>query len=726
MDALKENNTLSVIVLGECEKVLKDKNHIADNTSLIILKYEKKTGHTNEKVIQYEIYDPNTYNKLDLSVCENNINIYIPITLNQQSQQLFDEVKEQEYNLLDIDGDFYNDICTPFSSQKDTDVILNDRINYYFSRVSNDATCPKNCQFAQYLSDNNKLRCICEINTESIKAENTANSSLVIDDSYKNYLNDYKYSSAKTMKCSNLVFDSKTFGKNAGGILVLLFFTGYIAFMCLYFYKKLSPLKQYISQIMSKDTINNEFNLSDVQTKKYQNKENEDTNKDTNKKEEKIENQLNPPKKTIITNNKKPFQLNLRKTNNISSINKNNNLNTNNNANKNSNNSINNKTMTINKTNANNNVKKIITRTNNKPNITTPIKNNTVNNKTLNNTGNINNLNNVDIKENEKIINNNAVSDTKKDEAKTLNNNNTNTIDITKNTRYKHNIRNKIDGIEVHSIKSNDSLKPNLKANLETENIVKTNAKFDLDEEEKKFDEISVKDIQNLDDYEIYHLEFLEAIKLDKRNYLSTYLSILKRQQLIWFTFLSWNDYNLFYLKIDRFIFLLVTALAMNSLLFADKTIHKLYMDEGKYDFGQALPQIIYSLLIAHALEIFLCFLTMTDIHIYEIKALKKTKKSTEMVVKIIKLMRIKLIIFFAFTSILFIFYWYCVTAFCAVYQKTQGFLILNSFFTFLIHLIDPFIIYAIITILRILALKYSDKKGSLWMYKISKFFPIF
>ena len=195
---------------------------------------------------------------------------------------------------------------------------------------------------------------------------------------------------------------------------------------------------------------------------------------------------------------------------------------------------------------------------------------------------------------------------------------------------------------------------------------------------------------------------------------------------MIWFTFISWKDYNLFYVKIDRFFFLIVTAMAFNSLLFADETIHKIYIDEGKYDFGKSLPQIIYSLLITHALEIFLCFLTMTDTHIYEIKAMKKEKETNVNIVKIIKVIRKKLIIFFVFTSVLFIFYWYCIAAFCAVYHNTQGYLILNSFLSFLIHLIDPFIIYALITILRILALKYSDKKGIIWMYKISKFFPIF
>ena len=367
----------------------------------------------------------------------------------------------------------------------------------------------------------------------------------------------------------------------------------------------------------------------------------------------------------------------------------------------------NNKTININKR-ANNNIKNI-------------------NNKTIIISKNMNNKTDTADKN---VIdkNDNKVDNTDKNNI----NNNTNknkSIAVKKISNKKINIKKKSskkEVIEVISIKSSDSLKQKVKENVETENVIKTKTKFELKDEEEKFDEINIKDTQKLDNYELYHLEFSEAIILDKRDFLTTYLALLKREQLIMFTFLSWNDYNLFYVKIDRFIFLLVIAIAMNSLFFADKTIHKLYLDEGKYNFGQSIPQIIYSLLIAHAIEILLCFLTMTDKHIYEIKGIKKTKDASERIFQIIKLMRIKLIVFFVFTSILFIFYWYCVSAFCAVYQKTQGFLILNSFFSFLIFLIDPFIIYGIIVLLRKLALNYSGKKVMIWIYNISKFFPIF
>ena len=611
IDYLQIKNGLSLLELGDCETILKEKNNIDESTSLIILTYEKKSGSSNEKDIQYEIIDPNTHNKLDLSVCENNdINIYVPINLNEKEKQLYQEVNEQEYDLLDLNGKFYTDICTPFTSDRNTDILLNDRINYYYSKIINETTCPNNCDLLLYIANNNILKCKCEINNEKINTNINSNLNNIVYN-YFSFLNDYKYRSYKTMKCYKLVFDSKIFGKNAGSILVLLFFIAYLAFMGLYIYKNISPLKTIISKIVmnkEKNSDKNLINALEIQTKTVKKKRIQNI-----KREE--ENNANPPK-----NGEKD--------------------------------------------------------------------------------------NNNDIKEVE----------------------NDNDIEVVKYNKNKENL------FEVHSLKSGNSIKQkpnkdNFEINMETENVLNTNSKNAIAEEEnknKKSDEIREKEKSNLSNYELNKLEYEDALILDKRNYLTIYLSHLKREQLIWFTFISWNDYNLFYVKIARFIFLLCTEMTMNALLFADKTIHKYYIENGKYNFGQSLPHIIYSILITHALEVLLCYLSMTDIHIYEIKGLKKNEQTTENIYNILKMIRIKLIIFFSFTGLVFLFYWYCVSAFCAVYQKTQGFFILNSFLSFLFELIDPFIFYALFTLLRTLSFKYKNLKGMKLVYKSVKIFPIF
>ena len=57
-----------------------------------------------------------------------------------------------------------------------------------------------------------------------------------------------------------------------------------------------------------------------------------------------------------------------------------------------------------------------------------------------------------------------------------------------------------------------------------------------------------------LNDEEKNNLEYKKAVVLDKRTYFQYYFSLLKKKQLILFTFLPSNDYNLIFVKIALFI----------------------------------------------------------------------------------------------------------------------------------------------------------------------------
>ena len=85
-NSLNEENTkkrinentynLSMTELGECEDTLKEVNNINKNTPLIIYKIEIIDSSVSQKNIQYEVYNPYTKEKLDLSICSNSkINI---------------------------------------------------------------------------------------------------------------------------------------------------------------------------------------------------------------------------------------------------------------------------------------------------------------------------------------------------------------------------------------------------------------------------------------------------------------------------------------------------------------------------------------------------------------------------------------------------------------------------------------------------------------------------
>ena len=164
---------------------------------------------------------------------------------------------------------------------------------------------------------------------------------------------------------------------------------------------------------------------------------------------------------------------------------------------------------------------------------------------------------------------------------------------------------------------------------------------------------------KKLDNYELNNLEYDSARKYDKRNYIHIYWSLLKREHMVIFTFITRDDHNITFVKYSRFFFLLCTDMAMNVFFFADETMHKMFLDYGKYNFIQQIPQIIYSTIISQLIEIFLCYLSLTDKYFYQIKNFRRI--SRYQLKRIIKFIQIKLILFFIFCSLMFIFYWYLV-----------------------------------------------------------------
>ena len=225
------------------------------------------------------------------------------------------------------------------------------------------------------------------------------------------------------------------------------------------------------------------------------------------------------------------------------------------------------------------------------------------------------------------------------------------------------------------------------------------------------------------DNFELNNMEYLKALKVDKREFIDIYWSILKREHIIIFSFFIRNDHNILYLKFARLIFSICTDMALNVFFFSDETMHKMFVDYGKYNFVQQIPQIIYSSIVTQLIDVILCYLSLTDKYYYQLKNMPHIKKSD--LFRILRCIKIKIIFFYAFTFILFVFYSYIVSCFCAVYENTQSAFIKDSFISFLIGLAIPFGLYIIPTSLRIISLRYCSGKLKL-IYKLSDMIPIF
>ena len=451
------------------------------------------------------------------------------------------------------------------------------------------------------------LKCECDISNSKIDTETVTKFKPKMI--YESFYETLRFSNYKVLKCFKLAFDSKSFTKNKGSIVAIVFFVVYLVFFFLFLFKGKNQLKTDLPEKILKNNPeqNNELVIFN----------------DVNIKENNEKNSLSPNKIQSFQSNE---HLNLGEN-------------------------------------------------------------------TLQKNINTNNIHNPPKK---KSLPGKRRSTRKKSKNKIL-----------KNPQI--NERQPSEKILIVENKMN-SLNPASESNFHN----KTKEILEIKEEEQK---------NKLDNFELNNLEYNMAIQLDKREFLEMYWSLLKREHLLFFTFFVRNDYNIVYIKFSRFIFLVCTNMAFNVFFFADETMHKMFLDYGRYNFLQQIPQIIYSTLISQLIELFLCFLSMTDKHFYQIKNLDNSSRNQ--ISQIIKCMKIKIMVFYAFTFIMFIFYWYVITCFCAVYENTQMAFIKDSLSSFSFGLLYPFILYLFPGGLRKIALGATTMRLSC-LYAISDIIPFF
>jgi surface protein len=614
---INNNLNISIIDLGECEITLRKIYNISDNDPLIFIKQETISDKASEKNVKFDIFEPYNKTKLNLSLCSENImNLYVKMELNNDMKDINEQAKNLGYNIFDLKDPFYNDICTPFTSSSNTDILLSDRINIIF--YNDDSTCQKNCNLSNYLQNSQYINCTCEVSSSSKETINTEKADKTYKFSakkiYESFFDVLKYSNYKTLKCYKLAFTTNIFkNNNKGNIIIISFFSIYLIGVIMYIIRGIKPLNnKYKKEVNSRNETENDY------------------------KNNKINKNNMPPKRTNIENNSSK-QIKIK-------------------GDKNKNENI---------------VKNIKQKL---------MKRKSSYKKKINKK-----------KKNTKIFN-------------------LNQINIIPNP------------IQVYSRKS---VQTKLVKNFKPKYSKFNNSIISKIEMNKSLDNLMIKKQLNYDDFELNQLEFNEAMIHDKRPFLQIYFSIIKREHKIIFTFFICNDYNLLSIKISRFIFLIATDMALNVFFFTDESMHKIYINYGKYDIFQQIPQAIYTTIITNLIEVFLCFLSLTDTVMYRIKRLRNSKKKIRNEIKIVKCMKLKIFIFYLFTLIIFFIDWYIVITFCEVYPNTQIIYIKDCIISFVISLFLPFILYFFPSALRICALR-GIKKGSKCIYKLSDIIPFF
>ena len=214
---------------------------------------------------------------------------------------------------------------------------------------------------------------------------------------------------------------------------------------------------------------------------------------------------------------------------------------------------------------------------------------------------------------------------------------------------------------------------------------------------------------KNYNDYELNNLSYKKALKIDKRTYFQYYLSLLRVKHILIFSFYTYTDFNSKFIKIILFLFSFSLSFSTNALFFNDTTLHKIYEDQGEYNFIYQIPNILYSTIISSLINIIIKYLSLTEKSILNIKKKKNILKGK--IYKTLKNLSIKLIIFFILIFIFLIFFWFYLTCFCGIYKNSQIHLIKDTLSSFGLSFLYPFILNLLPGILRIPSIKTKNRE---------------
>ena len=225
-----------------------------------------------------------------------------------------------------------------------------------------------------------------------------------------------------------------------------------------------------------------------------------------------------------------------------------------------------------------------------------------------------------------------------------------------------------------------------------------------------------------LNNFELNSLLYSEALIYDKRKFISYYISLIRAKHPLIFSFCPMKDYNSMIIKIDLFFLSFCIYCFIIALFLDEKTIHKIYVDEGVYNFIYLIPHILYSFIVSHTLVTVIKYFSLSERSIHEIKLEKTIEDASDKKEKVKRCLIIKYILFFILSILFLSFFWYYLSSFGAVYQNTQIYLIKNILISFGLSMIYPFVLNIFPSVIRIYSLKNINRES---LYKLSKIMQI-
>ena len=239
------NSETSIIDLGECEKIIKRNiSNEDDPTPLIILKMDIRKMEMKTKVVEYEVYNPYTREKINLDICsDTKITVLSPVDLTYEETSLYDNLNKQGYELFDANNSFYQEFCTQYTSQNGTDVILIDRKNYFYDE--NAVLCENICKYGGVNTKTKKAHCQCNVKKNVDFDANYFYAEKFLEGFYQveNYTN------YQVLFCYKLVFSKNGIKKNICFYILLSLFLLFVSSMITNIFLAMKKIDEIIFKI---------------------------------------------------------------------------------------------------------------------------------------------------------------------------------------------------------------------------------------------------------------------------------------------------------------------------------------------------------------------------------------------------------------------------------------------------------------------------------------------
>ena len=225
--------------------------------------------------------------------------------------------------------------------------------------------------------------------------------------------------------------------------------------------------------------------------------------------------------------------------------------------------------------------------------------------------------------------------------------------------------------------------------------------------EEEKDNKYLIESIQ-LKNSSVYdNMSYFLAIDRDKKNFISIAWELVKENHLLLQPFLSKNLFISLGINFSIFVLFLSFCFFFNGLLYTDSLITKNYKKSSGYLAGSNFPKCLLSSILSLIVFKFLKWCNNFSKYLNELFIdIKETDLSK---IKIFRFWR-RIIFYFIFAFLIITFFLYYLSIFCEIFRCIQNSWVIDGIMSCIIILLIDIILCFILSLLRIIGLKYKSK----------------